>query len=132
MEIEFRPLSDALGAEVVGVDVADDLSEQTISEIRAGWLQHNILLFRNQEMTMEQQRAFTQRFGVLTSSPTSRIRWPDHPDVLVFSNIKVDGEYIGSPPAQVGEGWHSDFFFLKEPAGGSFLAYPVITHIHYM
>ena len=120
MKIEFRPLSDALGAEVVGVDVADDLSEQTISEIRAGWLQHNILLFRNQEMTMEQQRAFTQRFGVLTSSPTSRIRWPDHPDVLVFSNIKVDGEYIGSPPAQVGEGWHSDFFFLKEPAGGSF------------
>ena len=56
MKIECRPLSDALGAEVVGVDITDDLSEQTISEIRAGWLQYNILLFRNQDMSMEQCR----------------------------------------------------------------------------
>ena len=120
MSIEFRPLSEALGAEVIGVDVADELSDQTITEIREGWLKYNILLFQNQEMTMEQQKAFTQRFGVLTISPNSRTRFPNHPEVLVFSNVKVDGEYIGSPPARVGEGWHSDFFYLKEPAGGSF------------
>ena len=120
MSIEFRPLSEALGAEVIGVDVADELSDQTITEIREGWLKYNILLFQNQEMTMEQQKAFTQRFGVLTVSPNSRTRFPNHPEVLVFSNVKVDGEYIGSPPARVGEGWHSDFFYLKEPAGGSF------------
>ena len=120
MSIEFRPLSDALGAEVVGVDVSDELSDETIAAIRAGWLQHSILLFRNQEMTLEQQKAFTQRFGTLMVSPNSRTRFPDHPEVLVFSNIKVDGEYIGSPPARVGEGWHSDFFYLKAPAGGSF------------
>ena len=120
MSIEFRPLNEARGAEVIGVDVADELSDQTITEIREGWLKYNILLFRNQEMTMEQQKAFTQRFGVLTVSPNSRTRFPNHPEVLVFSNVKVDGEYIGSPPARVGEGWHSDFFYLKEPAGGSF------------
>jgi taurine dioxygenase len=120
MSIEFRPLSDALGAEVVGVDVAGDLSDETIAEIRAGWLQHSILLFRNQQMTRGQQKAFTQRFGELMVSPNSRTRFPEHPEVLVFSNIKVDGEYIGSPPARVGEGWHSDFFYLKKPAGGSF------------
>ena len=120
MSIEFRPLSDALGAEVVGVDVSEDLSDETIAEIRTGWLQNNILLFRNQEMTRQQQKAFTQRFGTLMVSPNSRTRFPEHPEVLVFSNIKVDGEYIGSPPARVGEGWHSDFFYLKEPAGGSF------------
>ena len=120
MSIEFRPLSDALGAEVVGVDVSEDLSDETIAEIRTGWLQNNILLFRNQEMTRQQQKAFTQRFGTLMVSPNSRTRFPEHPEVLVFSNIQVDGEYIGSPPARVGEGWHSDFFYLKEPAGGSF------------
>ncbi len=120
MSIEFRPLSDALGAEVVGVDVSDDLSDETIADIRAGWLQHSILLFRNQEMTLVQQKAFTQRFGTLMVSPNSRTRFPEHPEVLVFSNIKVDGEYIGSPPARTGEGWHSDFFYLKKPAGGSF------------
>ena len=96
MSIEFRPLSEALGAEVVGVEVTDDLSDQTVAEIREGWLEYNILLFQNQEMTMEHQTAFTRRFGVLTVSPNSRTRFPDHPHVLVFSNIKVDGEYIGS------------------------------------
>ena len=71
MSIEFRPLSDALGAEVVGVDVSEDLSDETIAEIRTGWLQNNILLFRNQEMTRQQQKAFTQRFGTLMVSPNS-------------------------------------------------------------
>ncbi len=120
MTIEFRPPSDALGAEVVGVNVTDELSDETVAEIRDGWLQNNILLFRNQEMTREQQKTFTQRFGALMVSPNSRTRFPEHPEVLVFSNVKVNGEYIGSPPARVGEGWHSDFFYLKKPAGGSF------------
>ena len=64
--------------------------------------------------------AFTEQFGVLKVSPNSRSRFPAHPEVLVFSNIKVDGEYIGSLPTRTGEGWHSDFFYLKQPAGGSF------------
>ena len=120
MTIEFRPLNEALGAEVTGVNVADDHSNETIAEIREGWLRHNILLFRGQDLTIERQKAFAQRFGKFKISPQSSPRIPEHPEVGVFSNIKVDGEYIGSPPANVGEGWHSDFFFLREPAGGSF------------
>ena len=120
MTIEFRPLSKALGAEVIGVNVADDQSDETIAEIREGWLRHNILLFRGQDLTIERQKAFAQRFGKFKISPQSRPRIPEHPEVGVFSNIKVHGEYIGSSPANVGEGWHSDHFFLKEPAGGSF------------
>ena len=46
MTIEFKPLSEALGAEVIGVNAADDLSDATIAEIRDGWLRYNILLFR--------------------------------------------------------------------------------------
>ena len=58
MMIEFKPLSDALGAEVIGVDVADDHSDETIAEIRDGWLRHNILLFRGQDLTVERQVGF--------------------------------------------------------------------------
>ena len=53
MSIEFIPLCEALGAEVVGIDVTAELSDQTIAEIREGWLKYNILLFRKQEMTIE-------------------------------------------------------------------------------
>ena len=60
MSIEFIPLCEAQGAEVVGIDVTAELSDQTIAEIREGWLKYNILLFRKQEMTIEQQMAFTE------------------------------------------------------------------------
>ncbi len=60
MTIEFRPLSDALGAEAVGVKLADDNSDETIAEIREGWLQHKILLFRGQDLSVERQSAFAR------------------------------------------------------------------------
>ena len=123
MTIEFRPLSEALGAEVIGVNVADDLSDETIAEIRNGWLRYNILLFRDQGPTIERQKAFAQRFGELfTKSPTSSSPWiPEHPEVTVLSNIKVDGkDFGGRPDASFSDAWHSDFSCLTEPASGSF------------
>ena len=123
MTIEFRPLSDALGAEVIGVNVADDQSDETITEIREGWLRHKILLFRGQDLTIEQQKAFGRRFGELfTKSPTSASPWiPEHPEVTVLSNVKVDGKNFGGrPDASFSDAWHNDFSYLTEPASGSF------------
>ena len=121
MTIEFRPLSEALGAEVIGVNVADDHSDETIAEIRDGWLRYNILLFRDQDLTLVRQSAFAQRFGTFKIRPQSDPRIPEHPEVGVLSNIKVDGKDIGGrPDRSFGEAWHSDFSFLTEPAGGSF------------
>ena len=123
MPIEFRPICDVLGAEVIGVNVADDHSDETIAEIRNGWLLHKILLFRGQDLTVERQKTFAQRFGKFALDPhhRHRPRIPEHPEVSVFSNIKVDGKDIGSrADGSFGDAWHSDFSFLTEPAGGSF------------
>ena len=121
MTIEFRPLSEALGAEVIGVNVADDQSDETIAEIRDGWLRHKILLFRGQDLTAERQKAFAQRFGKFAIDPHYRPKIPEHPEIVIFSNIKVDGKDIGSrADCSFGDAWHSDFSFLTEPAGGSF------------
>ena len=121
MTIEFRPLSEALGAEVIGVNVADDHSDETIAVIRDDWLRYNILLFRGQDLTLVRQSAFAQRFGTFKIRPQSDPRIPEHPEVGVLSNIKVDGKDIGGrPDRSFGEAWHSDFSFLTEPAGGSF------------
>ncbi len=121
MMIKFRPLNDALGAEVLDINLAADHSDETIRKIREGWLQYGILLFRGQELTIEHQSAFAQRFGTFKSSPQSRApQNPEHPEVICFSNIKVDGKDIGGRPDRaMGDAWHSDFSFLKEPAGGS-------------
>jgi taurine dioxygenase len=121
MTIEFRPLSEALGAEVIGVNVADDHSDETIAVIRDGWLRHKILLFRGQALTVERQKSFARRFGELTVSSIARPRIPEHPEVSVFSNIKVDGKDIGArPDRSFGDAWHSDFSFMTVPAGASF------------
>jgi len=121
MTIEFKPLSDALGAEVIGVDVADAHSDETIAEIRDGWLRHNILLFRGQDLTVEQQSAFAERFGEFMINRQRRPKIPEHPEISVFSNIKVDGKDIGGrPDRSFGDAWHSDQSFMAEPAGGSY------------
>ncbi len=119
--VGYRPLSDALGVEVVGLSMADPLDDGIYAELREAWLEKNILLFRDQLITIPQQIAFSRHFGTLHVSKSARRPLPGYPEILVFSNIKVDGEYIGQPPAETGEGWHSDFFFMREPANGSML-----------
>ncbi len=122
MTIEFRPISDALGAEAVGVNTADDLSDETISEINDGWLQYKILLFRDQDLTVERQMAFGRRFGKLMKlAPPAQPKIPEHPEMSVFSNIKVDGKDIGARPDRAfGDNWHSDSSFLRVPACASY------------
>lgn len=123
MAIEFQPLSDAIGAEVININVADDQSDETIAEIREGWLRYKILLFRGQDLTIERQKAFALRFGELfAKNPTSGSAYiPEHPEVTVLSNIKADGKNVGlRPDASFSDAWHNDFSYLTEPASGSF------------
>ena len=119
--VELRPLSGALGAEVIGVAMTEPPDDATYRTLRGAWLQYQILLFREQHITVPQQIAFSRSFGPHYVPKTGKNIHPDHPEILVFSNIKVDGEYIGQSPARTGEGWHSDFFYMREPANGSML-----------
>ena len=64
--IQVDPVSDVLGAEISGVDLGEDLSDQTIAEIRAALLEHLVIFFRDQShITPKQQARFAERFGAL-------------------------------------------------------------------
>ena len=72
-DFEIRPLGAALGAEVIGVDLARPLSHGDFQRIHQAHLDHHVLVFRDQRITPAQQIAFSRRFGplqihVLTSS----------------------------------------------------------------
>jgi alpha-ketoglutarate-dependent taurine dioxygenase len=74
MPIECTPLSGSLGAEVRGVDVTD-LGDSQIAELHEAFLQHHLLVFREQNLTPAQHVEFGQRWGPLQihpSFPTSR------------------------------------------------------------
>ena len=60
-----EPLAPALGAEIKGLDLGAELSERTIADIREQWNRHIVLVFRDQNLTKDQQLRFAARFGTL-------------------------------------------------------------------
>lgn len=104
--LEVTALTSALGAEVAGVDLRDDLDPRTIDAITDALNRHIVVVFRDQDLSEEQQIRFTCRFGELGMRKRSSGLHPDGRLMLV-SNIMVDGEALGS----YGDGdmwFHSD------------------------
>ena len=113
--LELRPLSGALGAEVIGIDLSQPLDDIAFAAVHAAFLDHVVLLFRDQQITPAQQIAFTRRFGAVEPHPLHSRRGLDgHPEILVLENRS------GLPGAR-NDFWHSDISFGTEPPLGSVL-----------
>ncbi len=121
MTIETRPITDAIGLEILGVDLSQPVSDEDFNAIRQAWLKGTILLFRGQtRMTPAQHVAFSRRFGDLEIHHLKQYTLPDHPEIFVISNIKNEkGEYIGASGG--GRQWHTDSHFLARPSMASLL-----------
>jgi len=121
MALKLRKLSYPLGVEVCDIDVSRPLSEQSFGEIYRAFLDHGILLFRNQRVTREQHIEFSRRFGELDRHDAlPRDRHPDYPELLMVTNEpKPNGE--PSDTKYTGRQWHSDMSFTTAPSLGSVL-----------
>jgi taurine dioxygenase len=103
-----------LGAEITGIDLAD-LSDAAFRAASAAFFEHQVVVFREQRLTPEQQVAFTRRFGTLEQHVRVESRLPGHPEILVVSNVVDDaGKPIGAQDA--GRFWHSDLSYKREPS----------------
>ena len=113
MDLDITPIAGSIGAEIAGLDLTDDLTDEQIAAIRAAFVEHHVLVFRDQALTPEQQVAFGRRFGPLDAHPFAAMN-PDVPEVL---------DVITEPDDRVnfGGGWHCDLTFLEEPDLGSIL-----------
>lgn len=60
---EVKRLSGALGAEILGVDLAGDLDAELAAAIRRAWLEHLVIFFRNQQLSSSQYLAFARSLG---------------------------------------------------------------------
>src|SRR5690606_21414962 len=67
--LTVRRVAGALGAEISGVDLSADLSDETIAAIRDALVEHQVIFFRGQNLTPAQQVAFGGRFGPLNIHP---------------------------------------------------------------
>ncbi len=114
-----RPLSAALGAEIIGVDLSKDVDESVCAQIRDAWHQHLVILLRDQELSEEDQVRFAEMFGPPAVIHTKQfVR--RHPAVMLISNIREDGKPIGALPD--GEmHFHTDQCHQERPAMASML-----------
>jgi taurine dioxygenase len=115
--LSIRRTGAALGAEILGVDLSQDLDDATFSNIVDAWHEHEVVFFRDQTLTPEQHVKFSRRFGALELHVRKDCCRPGFHELFVVSNIVVDGKPIGSQDA--GLFWHSDLCYLKEPSRGS-------------
>jgi len=120
MEITVTPLSEAIGAEISGVDLAAELDPATAAAIKNALAEHVLLLFRNQDFGPEDQLRFARYLGPVADRPKpagyvipkSSNRTPG---IAFVSNIRdEDGKPIGVIPD--GEMWfHHDTTYKEVP-----------------
>ena len=114
MGIVVRPLSDALGAEIAGVDLRWDLDGDTFSRIADAWRKHLVLLFRDQRLSTEEQIAFASRFGELQEVRTAPGVSHANPFVMMVSNVEEEGWKGVLPDGEMQ--LHSDQCYYEVPA----------------
>lgn len=120
--VTIIPSGKALGAEIQGVDLRR-ISADEFKAIRGAWLEHSVVLIREQRLTDEDLIDFSRGFGELDWAPvqeTGRRFVDGHPEIYVVSNVIENGTPIGS----LGSGeavWHTDMSYLEIPPKASVL-----------
>jgi taurine dioxygenase len=111
--LETHRIAGSLGAEVEGVDLSADLSDEVLAEVRAALLDNLVIFFRNQSLTPERQLAFARRWGEIHLHPFME-GMPDHPEILEIVKRPTDKRNFGGS-------WHTDQMFSPRPAMGTIL-----------
>ena len=114
MRVTVNPVSPALGAEITGARLAQPLAEADFQMLRQALLDHAMVVVRDQALSLADQIGLSARFGVLEAHDNAQYLKDGHPEILVLSNKRVNGQLIGVPDA--GDAWHSDLSFKPETA----------------
>jgi len=118
--MQIHPLSEAIGTEMTGIDLARPLDDAAFAHIRAAWLERGILLIHGQaHLSPEEFIAASRRFGPLDEHDLPDYCLPGYPEIAIVSNVREQGRYIGAPKA--GRHWHSDSQYLGRPPSASLL-----------
>jgi taurine dioxygenase len=111
--IGVHPVAGALGAEISGVDLANDLDDETIAALRRAWLDHLVIFLRDQHLSPARFLAFARRFGEPIEYPFVK-GLDDFPEIIPV--LKREHEHVN-----FGGVWHSDTAYLDVPPMASML-----------
>src|SRR5580698_9337118 len=132
MPVSIRPLHPVFAGEVSDIDCRKPLSPEEIDAVEAGMNEYAVLIFRDQDLTDEEQIAFTRHFGELENYNTpGHVRKREDqrlgPGIADFSNLDKHGKIMSDEDRvwffKLGDRlWHSDSSFRPVPAKYSLLS----------
>jgi taurine dioxygenase len=119
MAIAIEKSGAPLGAAIAGIDLADDVDQATFRAAESAFIDNQVVVFRDQRLSEARHIAFSRRFGELEIHVLKQYLHPDHPEILLISNIVEDGRPIGI--ADAGQYWHTDLSYVAAPSRCSLL-----------
>lgn len=119
MAATIGQLSEVLGAEIRGVDLAAPPGPDEIALVKNAFIDHRVLVIRDQRLSPGDQIAFGRHFGELAIHENAEFALTGNTEILVLSNDRTDGRPIGVIDA--GDAWHSDFSYREVPSRATIL-----------
>lgn len=110
-----------IGAEIAGVDLAQDLDDITVAEIRAALLRWRVVFFRGQNLDHDAELRFASRFGDLTGARPLFDAVDADPRVYPIDKGRFSKRYAGPRNDSPFVGWHSDVTAAVNPPWASIL-----------
>jgi taurine dioxygenase len=118
--VSVDSLTAAIGAEVGGVDLSEELDGETVAVLRQALNDHLVLFFRDQAMSTEQHIRFARYFGEI-DLPLFRTTSSPRPEVIVLDQV--------APKGQGADSWHADNTYMESPPMGSILRAVVLPPV---
>jgi len=118
-QLQVKQITPRIGAVLSGVDVASDLSDREVSEIRAALLAHRVVFFRDQHLEADTQIKFAGRLGDVTRAHPTLPPGEDSP--ALFDLDSLEGATANH--------WHTDVTFVQQPPTFSILRAIVIPEV---
>ena len=124
MSMQFKNLTENIGSEVIGINLAEPISKDDMKRIEQEFNNRAVLLFRNQDISEEQHINFSKYFGDLEIHVLKQYLLPENPEILRISNIQENKVNVGISDA--GQYWHTDLSYTKTPSRCSILRAKVV------
>lgn len=112
-ELSVRRIAGALGAEVSGVDLRQGLDESSTRALRQIFLDHQVIFFRDQDLSLDQYMRFARSMGTPIEYPFVK-GLDGHPCIIEVKKLEHERVNFGGI-------WHSDTSYLEQPPMGSML-----------
>ncbi len=127
-DLDIRPLSATIGAEIRGVDASQPLRDETVQSLRDALLYYKVIFLPGQHLDAAQHLAFASAFGKVTAAHPVIPGIEGHPEVFEIDYSKFQQLYAtyGDIAEYDGLSWHTDVTFVERPPLGSILNAVVI------